>query len=126
MAASAVLNYKRAQIYDLSLLSGRSAAWLARLVRDQEVEGSNPFAPTNSKFRGSWISGLAVILLLTAGCAVVCSNSKLDRSVSLRERARMAVCNRKGWVIASKDSLGKGERIDALGNFPDRDFGHLL
>ena len=27
-------------------LSGRSAAWLARLVRDQEVEGSNPFAPT--------------------------------------------------------------------------------
>ena len=28
------------------VLSGRSAAWLARLVRDQEVEGSNPFAPT--------------------------------------------------------------------------------
>ena len=28
--------------------SGRSAAWLARLVRDQEVEGSNPFAPTIS------------------------------------------------------------------------------
>jgi hypothetical protein len=27
-------------------LSGRSAAWLARLVRDQEVDGSNPFAPT--------------------------------------------------------------------------------
>ena len=30
----------------LAFLSGRSAAWLARLVRDQEVEGSNPFAPT--------------------------------------------------------------------------------
>jgi hypothetical protein len=30
-------------------LSGRSAAWLARLVRDQEVEGSNPFAPTTFK-----------------------------------------------------------------------------
>ncbi len=28
------------------VVSGRSAAWLARLVRDQEVEGSNPFAPT--------------------------------------------------------------------------------
>src|SRR5437762_14169086 len=27
--------------------SGRSAAWLARLVRDQEVDRSNPFAPTN-------------------------------------------------------------------------------
>jgi hypothetical protein len=26
--------------------SGRSAAWLARLVRDQEVGGSNPLAPT--------------------------------------------------------------------------------
>jgi hypothetical protein len=30
--------------------SGRSAAWLARLVRDQEVEGSNPFAPTTFSF----------------------------------------------------------------------------
>jgi hypothetical protein len=29
-------------------LSGRSAAWLARLVRDQEVGGSNPLAPTTS------------------------------------------------------------------------------
>jgi hypothetical protein len=29
-----------------ALQSGRSAAWLARLVRDQEVDGSNPFAPT--------------------------------------------------------------------------------
>ena len=26
--------------------SGRSAAWLACLVRDQEVGGSNPLAPT--------------------------------------------------------------------------------
>ena len=33
---------KRVQAYR----SGRSAAWLARLVRDQEVDGSNPFAPT--------------------------------------------------------------------------------
>src|SRR5713226_7111243 len=28
------------------VLSGRSAAWLARLVRDQEAGGSNPLAPT--------------------------------------------------------------------------------
>jgi hypothetical protein len=27
-------------------ISGRSAAWLARLVRDQEAGGSNPLAPT--------------------------------------------------------------------------------
>ena len=30
-------------------LSGRSAAWLARLVRDQEVGGSNPLAPTTER-----------------------------------------------------------------------------
>ena len=29
-------------------LSGRGSAWLERLVRDQEVGGSNPLAPTNS------------------------------------------------------------------------------
>ena len=28
-------------------LSGRGSAWLERLVRDQEVGGSNPLAPTN-------------------------------------------------------------------------------
>ena len=32
-------------------LSGRSAAWLARLVRDQEVGGSNPLAPTIERKR---------------------------------------------------------------------------
>src|SRR6185437_11276848 len=30
--------------------SGRGSAWLERLVRDQEVGGSNPLAPTTSKF----------------------------------------------------------------------------
>jgi hypothetical protein len=30
----------------LGTLSGRSEAWLSRLVRDQEVGGSNPLAPT--------------------------------------------------------------------------------
>ena len=29
-------------------LSGRSAAWLARLLREQEAGGSNPLAPTIS------------------------------------------------------------------------------
>ncbi len=38
-------------------MSGRSAAWLARLVRDQEVEGSNPFAPTilNRSGPDTWV-----------------------------------------------------------------------
>ena len=39
----------RKLIAKLAQYSGRSAAWLARLVRDQEVDGSNPFAPTTSK-----------------------------------------------------------------------------
>jgi hypothetical protein len=30
-------------------VSGRGSAWLERLVRDQEVGGSNPLAPTNSQ-----------------------------------------------------------------------------
>jgi hypothetical protein len=30
----------------LVLTSGRGSAWLERLVRDQEVGGSNPLAPT--------------------------------------------------------------------------------
>jgi hypothetical protein len=41
-AAPAMLNLKR------SIVSGRGSAWLERLVRDQEVGGSNPLAPTNS------------------------------------------------------------------------------
>ena len=35
------------------VFSGRSAAWLARLVRDQEVGGSNPLAPTIEEKEGS-------------------------------------------------------------------------
>jgi hypothetical protein len=31
----------------LGATSGRGSAWLERLVRDQEVGGSNPLAPTN-------------------------------------------------------------------------------
>ena len=33
------------QVFDV-LSSGRSSAWLERLVRDQEAGGSNPLAPT--------------------------------------------------------------------------------
>ena len=35
---------------DLADLSGRGSAWLERLVRDQEVGGSNPLAPTKSSY----------------------------------------------------------------------------
>ena len=37
---------KRAAVYT-EVGSGRGSAWLERLVRDQEVGGSNPLAPTN-------------------------------------------------------------------------------
>ena|ERR1700674_1661687 len=42
------------------LLSGRSAAWLARLVRDQEAGGSNPLAPTT--FTLSYAMGYATLI----------------------------------------------------------------
>ena len=35
-------------IYVQQQPSGRGSAWLERLVRDQEVGGSNPLAPTTS------------------------------------------------------------------------------
>ncbi len=41
-------------------ISGRSSAWLERMVWDHEVEGSNPFAPTilkNGPF-GADVEGL--------------------------------------------------------------------
>jgi hypothetical protein len=41
-----------------SQFSGRSAAWLARLVRDQEAGGSNPLAPTTSVLSLRMITGL--------------------------------------------------------------------
>ena len=47
---SPVLLLKPVQIVndssDLCAPSGRGSAWLERLVRDQEVGGSNPLAPT--------------------------------------------------------------------------------
>ena len=50
MAAAGRLCYSKSPrsetAWNRCISSGRSAAWLARLVRDQEVEGSNPFAPT--------------------------------------------------------------------------------
>src|SRR5262249_20998870 len=49
-------------------MSGRSAAWLARLVRDQEVEGSNPFAPTTSKILPS--NGLGNFLRFIQHCVL--------------------------------------------------------
>ena len=45
-------------------LSGRSAAWLARLVRDQEAGGSNPLAPTILFNRLSRAPGLFITALL--------------------------------------------------------------
>jgi hypothetical protein len=40
--------------------SGRGSAWLERLVRDQEVGGSNPLAPTILLNDLSWLSGFSV------------------------------------------------------------------
>ncbi len=50
-------------------MSGRSAVWLAHLVWDQGVEGSNPFAPT---MRASYRVVITVVdvaqLVRASGC----------------------------------------------------------
>ncbi len=46
-------------------MSGRSAVWLAHLVWDQGVEGSNPFAPTTSSI--FFMVGVAQ-LVRASGC----------------------------------------------------------
>jgi hypothetical protein len=43
------MHYPEHQTWSLFFCSGRGSAWLERLVRDQEVAGSNPVAPTISK-----------------------------------------------------------------------------
>jgi hypothetical protein len=47
----------------VSLQSGRGSAWLERLVRDQEVGGSNPLAPTISFNEIRAFSGFAATAL---------------------------------------------------------------
>jgi hypothetical protein len=42
--------------------SGRSAAWLARLVRDQEAGGSNPLAPTILYLQGKRLTVASVTI----------------------------------------------------------------
>ena len=39
--------------------TGRSAVWLAHLLWEQGVEGSNPFAPTRMKIKYAEIAQLA-------------------------------------------------------------------
>jgi hypothetical protein len=59
-------------------LSGRSAAWLARLVRDQEVDGSNPFAPTTFLpyiQDGSCLLGSNTDVSVSALCPILCPPS---------------------------------------------------
>jgi hypothetical protein len=74
--------------------SGRSAAWLARLVRDQEVEGSNPFAPTTLFNHLHTISGLSSTALL--------ANLPLTLSVKLElpEQSARSYCGGKISQIA--------------------------
>ena len=45
--------------HNLCRISGRGAVWPARLVRDQEVAGSNPVAPMSPIY----ISGCSVVWL---------------------------------------------------------------
>ena len=57
----------RKLLISLAKLSGRSAAWLARLVRDQEVDGSNPFAPTTISRADHREFGRFILAAMVAG-----------------------------------------------------------
>ncbi len=46
------------------LTSGRGSAWLERLVRDQEVGGSNPLAPIGTARFGTLSATGCVVLIL--------------------------------------------------------------
>src|SRR5579864_4005675 len=65
-AAPAMLDLKR------SIVSGRGSAWLERLVRDQEVGGSNPLAPTNPSNRLQSTKGFLDFI-----CDVLCDIAPL-------------------------------------------------
>ena len=62
------------KVFNFPIVSGRSAAWLARLPWEQEVAGSNPAAPTKlydsaklsftQKSPGTYLAGAFFIDLL--------------------------------------------------------------
>src|SRR5882762_11233238 len=75
------------------LASGRSAARLARLVRDQEVGGSNPLAPTENQMldglRVSSISFRKQLPSFTTNCRYKGPREKQDkRSPRFLQRPR--------------------------------------
>lgn len=57
-------------------MSGRSAVWLARFVRDEEVGGSNPLAPTIQDFKsplGRLNKGFAGFFVSFLGAVFLCN-----------------------------------------------------
>gem|GEM_PF-2010863 len=69
-------------------MSGRSAAWLARLPWEQEVGGSNPLAPT-SKIKGLCLYGITLFLfqLIFAHLFGLLDNKKTDPQEANRASA---------------------------------------
>ena len=93
-------------------LSGRSAAWLARLVRDQEVDGSNPFAPTTPKILPAQKSKPVSELLATsvlwrtrqcgpAKLAAVTTEAEAQGCTNFRHSERTELCDPPSQAILS-------------------------
>ena len=61
--------------------SGRGSAWLERLVRDQEVGGSNPLAPTTLSQRHTLFTQLQRVMAL-ASAQVLGKKNTIKRAIS--------------------------------------------
>ena len=70
--------------------SGRGSAWLERLVRDQEVGGSNPLAPTIYPLCFHGVQA-AVAFWLAAAFSSPCPELSLPRALRARSIAARTV-----------------------------------
>ena len=96
-------------------MSGRGSAWLERLVRDQEVGGSNPLAPTK------FFQKVSSVHSLFFGAAGSYGGSYAEQFVDfcggflLHSVYDMTVYPHRGVHVLVSENLHYRARVDALG-----------